>query len=218
MKDDNDNEGECGGGAESVWTRFASPVIDDPGLPLADVVVAQIIAPSAQIAWLSGQHAPQPTWLAPLFGHAAAGPFSTRQGSFVAPALIHGAALASCWIVGALAAKAYERQNIAPVQRRVPTEASKDVFGASDVVWDYGSVVTAVAKGGAFATGLLILASQADLYLEYGRWVQLGESDDVDFRLLVALAELINDVFFEAVTIAAWRLFLAYQAERMAKE
>lgn len=218
------SDGDNPGGAndtekpDAILSRFTSPVIDDPGLPLTDVLVAQVIAPSLQIAWLSLQHAPQPTWLKPIFDTSL---MYTRQGSFVAPALIHGAALASCWIVGALAAKAYERKSISPV-KRTPSEESSPVAGfrpaLSNVEWDYGSVVTAIFQSGAFATGLLILATQADLFLEYGRWVQVGESEDIDFRLLVAIVELINDVFFEAATITAWRLYLAFQTERMARE
>ena len=61
------------------------------------------------------------------------------------------------------------------------------------------------------------MSTQVDLFLEYGRWVQVGESEEIDFRLLVAIVELINDVVFEASTISVWRLFLAYQTERMAQ-
>jgi hypothetical protein len=199
----------------NILGRFTSPKIDDPGLPLSDVLVAQVIAPSFQIAWLSLQHAPQPTWIKPIFDVAT---LYTRQGAYLAPALIHGAALASCWVVGALAAKAYERKCISPVPKMQAQSTDEGRRPVSKVEWDYSSVVTAIVQGGAFATGLLILATQVDLFLEYGRWVQVGESDDIDFRLLVAAVELINDVFFEAVTISAWRLYLAYQTERMANE
>jgi hypothetical protein len=218
----NDDEKESkGGDADSktknhILKRFTSPIIDDPGLPLPDVLVAQVIAPSVQIAWLILLHAPQPTWLKPIFDSSV---LYTRQGSFVAPALIHGAALASCWIVGALAARAYERKNISPVKKRTAnTNEPSDGLPVSKIEWDYSSVATAIFKSGAFATGLLILATQADLYFEYGQWVQVGTSEEIDFRLLVAIVELTNDVFFEAVTIAAWRLYLAFQTERMAQE
>jgi hypothetical protein len=50
------------------------------------------------------------------------------------------------------------------------------------------------------------------LLLEYnGRFVQPGESPEIDLRLLTATVEVINDVFFEAVCLVSWRLFLARQ-------
>ena len=76
--------------------------------------------------------------------------------------------------------------------------------------WDYRPVGQAVLRVEALATGLLILATQLNLFMEFqGNWIQLGESEETDFRLLVA-ALLINDVVFEAVTLVAWRLLLAY--------
>ena len=78
--------------------------------------------------------------------------------------------------------------------------------------------IIALGAAQSFAIGLLILATQIDLFIEYKRYVQVGESDEIDFRLLVALVEVINDVVFEAVTIASWRLFLAYQTERMSRD
>ena len=58
-----------------------------------------------------------------------------------------------------------------------------------------------------------------DLVWEFhGRWIQLGESEETDFRLLVAAVELINDVVFEAVTLVTWRLLLAYQTERLSNQ
>jgi hypothetical protein len=195
----------------NLLRRFTDPVIDDPGLPLSDVLVAQVIGPSLQIAWISMQHAPQPSWLRPFFDIAV---LYSKQGSFVAPALVHGAALASCWITGALAAKAYERNCISPILKQ-----RQDLFKEQPRTdWDYSNVFYAIVKSGAFASGLLLLTTQIDILLEFGRYVQFGESDEVDFRLLLASVEVLNDIVFEAVTITAWRLFLAYQTERMAKE
>jgi hypothetical protein len=198
--------------ASNLIRRFTYPVIDDPGLLLSDVLVAQVIGPSLQIAWISIQHAPRPSWLMPFFDTAV---LYTKQGSYVAPALVHGAALASCWITGALASRAYERESISPVpMQRQDTLVDEQ----PKLEWDYSNVVLAIIKSGAFASGLLILATQIDLLLEFGRFVQLGESEDIDFRLIVASVEVINDIVFEALTLTAWRLFLAYQSEIMANE
>ena len=206
----------------AVFRRFTDPVIDDPGLPLTDVLVAQVIAPSLQIAWLGAAHAPQPTWLQPIVDPQVLLYGTATTGTLVAPTLIHGAALATCWIGGALAARAYERASISPVRRRKrsPSAAAASAKASAEAtVWDYSAVIQAILRAGAFATGLLLLATQTDLFLEYhGRWIQLGESEETDFRLLVGAVELINDVVFEAVTLTAWRLFLAYQTERLARE
>lgn len=115
-----------------------------------------------------------------------------KYGSLVAPTLIHGAGLATCWLLGALASKAYE----------------SDAFNISEGR-GYGTVVLRIVQAGAFATGLLVASTQLDLFLEFGRWVQPGESDEIDLRLLTAIVELINDVVFEAGVLSAWRLYRA---------
>lgn len=193
-----ENESESN---NDVLSRFTSPIIDDPALPLSDVLVAQVIAPSIQIVWLSLNHAPTPGWLRPIFDTNTQ--LFEARGSLLAPALIHGAALGSCWIVGALAAKAYERAAIAPVTGDTQTNTPDS---------GYGTVLWRVVQAGAFASGVLILSTQIDLFLEYnGRWVQPGESPETDLRLLTAGVELLNDIFFEAVCLVSWRLFLARQ-------
>ena len=168
--------------------RFTSPVIDDRGLPFTDALVAQIVGPALQVFWLSLVHAPSPTWLRPIFDNAL---WQTR-GSLLAPTLLHGAGLACCWVAGALAAQAYERKAIDPT------------------VEGYGTVIWRLAQAGAFASGLLILATQLDLLTEFGRWVQPGESEAIDLRLLSAAVEVLNDIIFEAGAITSMRLFLAY--------
>ena len=181
--------------ASSLLTRFTSPRLDDPFLPLADAGVAQIIAPTVQIFWITINQAPAPTWLRPLFDSSRL--YSAGAGSLLAPTLIHGAALATCWLVGALAARAYEAPAIA----------------VNPITRGYGTVVARVLQAGCFATGVLILATQWDLYSHYG-YVQWGDSEATDFRLRVALVEGINDVFFEAITLLTWRLYVAYQSSK----
>jgi hypothetical protein len=168
--------------------------LDDPGLPLTDAGLAQIVAPSLQLAWLSLTHAPAPTWCTPLFNsQQLLG--SNGAGSLLAPTLIHGAALASCWLTGALAARAYERDAVHPINK------------------SYTTVLTRVLQAGCCATGVLILATQLDLYTHFGgHYVQFGDGPDTDFRLQVALVEGAQDVWWEAVTLISWRLFLARQS------
>jgi hypothetical protein len=160
--------------------RFLNAKIDDPALPLSEVGIAQIIAPTIQIFWLVFNNAPYPTWASPI-GNA----LFPAQGSFLAPTLIHGAGLAFCWLAGCLAAKGFE----------------KDAFEGS-----LGQVFFASIKAGAFATGLLILATQIDLFIDLGGFVQLGESPETDRRLLIAADEVIKDIFFEATVLISWRL------------
>jgi hypothetical protein len=182
--DDDDEEGS------SVFNRFLNPKIDDAGLPIADGLIAQIVAPTLEIFWLSAQHAPIPSWLTPVSKSLL---FSTSaRGSLLAPALIHGAGLASCWTLGALAAKGFE----------------SDAFNISGDR-GYGTVIKRIVQAGAFASGVLIFSTQVDLLSEFGRNVQLGESDETDLRLITAIVELLNDIVFEAGVLSAWRLYRA---------
>lgn len=174
---------------DNAISRFAYPRIDDAGLPLSDVLFAAIIAPSFQVFWLSANHAPIPTWLADSQNQLFNSPV---QGSLIVPTLIHGAGLAVCWTLGALAGRAYE----------------SDAFNISGNR-GYKEPILRVIKGGTFATGILIFSTQIDLFLEFGRYVDVGESNETDVRLLEALVEGINDVFFEALTLFSWRIYRA---------
>ena len=95
----------------SILQRFLSPKIDDPGLPLTEVLLAQIVAPSFQIFWVFAAHAPSPSWLRPLGSYFGEAPELAPRGSLLAPTLIHGAGLAVCWLAGALASKFYEKES-----------------------------------------------------------------------------------------------------------
>ena len=171
-------------GPKGVIDRFTAPVIDDPALPISDALVAQIVAPSLEVFWLTSNHASMPTWL------TMSQSLFPMRGSLVAPTLIHGAMLASCWIAGALAAKAFE----------------VDAFDVSEGK-GYGNVFLRTIQAGAFATGLLIFVTQLDLLLEFGQVVHYGEgNEEVDIRLLQSAVELINDVVFEASVLLSWRL------------
>ena len=192
--DSNDNDSKQS--EQGLIARFIAPQIDDRGLPFADALTTQIVGPSLQVFWLALNHAPSPTWLKPLMTSAVIFP---SRGSLVAPTLIHGAGLASCWIAGALAAKAYE----------------KEAFDISQNGGSYGEVLNRLFRAGAFAVGLLILFTQIDLFLEFGgRYVQLGDSEETDIRLMSAFAEIINDIVFEGWTISAMRLYLASQSKQ----
>jgi hypothetical protein len=148
----------------SVFERFTSPKIDDAGLPLSDALFAQIVAPTIEVFWLTINHSPFPTWLTPLTKQPGMLYTVPTQGSLLVPTLVHGAGLAVCWFLGALASKSYE----------------SDAFNV-----------------------------QVDLLLEFGRYVQVGESPEIDARLLKATVELINDIVFEALVLSSWRIYRA---------
>jgi hypothetical protein len=95
----------------SILQRFLSPKIDDPGLPITDALLAQIVAPSFQTFWIFAVHAPSPSWLRLLGSYFGEAPELAPRGSLLAPVLIHGAGLAVCWLAGALAAKFYEEES-----------------------------------------------------------------------------------------------------------
>jgi len=171
-------------GERNVLGRFWNPRIDDPALPLTEAGLVQVVAPTLQLFWLVSLESPYPSWAQPLYDYTFA-----PQGAFLAPTLIHGAGLACCWLGGCLAARAYEKPS----------------FRAQD--GDYGRVVSATIKAGAFACGILVLATQYDVYREFGAFVQVGESPESDLRIYRALVEVINDVFFECIVLLPWRLF-----------
>lgn len=174
----------------SLLTRFTNPVIDDPWLPLTEAGLAQIVAPSLQLFWLASAHSPSfPSWANPivLSSDAAAAVYWDQlpRGSFLAPTLIHGAGLACCWLLGALASNGYQ----------------EEAFEG-----DFGTVCVSTLKAGAFSVGLLIVATQLDLLRHYG-YIQVGDSPETDMRLYRAFVEVINDCFFEAMVLLAWRFY-----------
>jgi len=187
--------------SNTLLQRFTDPIIDDPGLPLTDILIAQIVAPTLQIYWIVANHAPTPSWLLPISSYFGSAPELAPRGSFLAPALIHGAGLAVCWMLGALASKSFERDAF--------TLKGSKRASLFDNIGRYDNVIKSTVKAGAFASGVLIFSTQIDLLLEFGRYVQFGESEEIDLRLLVAAVEVINDIFFEAVVITSWRLIHA---------
>jgi hypothetical protein len=79
----------------SLVDRFLNPVVDDPGLILADAQISGIILPGIEAIVFFAAGA-RPSWL---------GPPGT---SLFAPTISHGCGLALCWLCGALSARAYE--------------------------------------------------------------------------------------------------------------
>uniref|UniRef100_A0A7S1FZW5 Uncharacterized protein n=1 Tax=Corethron hystrix TaxID=216773 RepID=A0A7S1FZW5_9STRA len=180
----------------TLLRRFTEPRIDDIGLPLADTLVSGFAAPSVYVVILGIVHFQTPSWLIlPSF-------MGSVRGSLLAPTLLHGAGLAAIWLMGALAGRAFEKEAF-----DVSENAAREWGGG------YAMVLSRLVKAGAFSIGVLVLCTQADLFLEYGRWVQLGESEKVDLRLLTAIVEVFNDVVVQALSIGSWRLYRASLTE-----
>lgn len=177
---------------KSILERFTSPRIDDAGLPISDALFAQIIAPTVEVFWLTVNRSPFPTWLSPITKEPGMLFTAPVQGALLVPTLLHGAGLAMCWFLGALASRSYE----------------SDAFNVSGRR-GYGTVLSRIIQGGAFSVGLLIFSTQIDLLLEFGRYVQLGDDPETDARILKASVEVINDVFFEALVLSSWRIYRA---------
>lgn len=197
-----------------ILQRFLSPRIDDPGLPLTDVLLAQIVAPTLQIYWLLLNRAPNPSWLRPVSTYFGEAPELAPRGSLLAPTLIHGAGLAVCWLAGALAARSYEREAFSVKKGGAGEEGdARGTAGAPSSVLDaiarYDTILVRLFQAGAFASGVLILSTQLDLLLEFKGYVQYGESSETDLRLLVATADVINDVVWEALVMGSWRIIHA---------
>ena len=175
-----DNSGSNGNEEAGIFDRFLNPVLDDPWLPLNEAGVAQVVAPTLQLFWIAASKSPLPSWAQPLYDTT----FVMPRGSFLAPTLVHGAALATCWLVGCIAAEAFK----------------KEAYEGT-----YAQVLTSTIKAGAFACGLLVLGTQFDLYGEIG-FAQPGDSPETDVRIYRALVEVINDIVFEATTLISYRL------------
>jgi len=168
---------------ETVRKRFTEARIDDKGLPIADALVVTTV-PVFVATVILALGVPRPSWLvqAPWIP-------KWRSLPFLIPALSHGAKLSCAWLPGALAAKAYERE-------------------AYDGTVD--EAVRRTIKGGCFAIGILILATQFQLNFEFAsRGVappRLGDSPETDLILNGVASELIADCAFEALGLLAWRI------------
>ena len=173
--------------------RFMRPTIDDPGLPYADALVcvcgASFVASIALVGII-----PRPSWLVPLLppGVEATG---LRGLPYILPAVSHGAGLASCWTLGALAAAAFE----AGAYRGTLREA----LGRT---W----------RAGAFAVGVLLLSSQLDtsVSLSLSGVDPLGASEEADIRALTTAFEVLVDVAVQAVGLTAFRIFRWAEAQQ----
>ena len=126
---------------QQIKARFTAPRIDDPGLPFADALVC--VSGSLFIAqWALSPLVPKalkippPSWLTAT---TLPDGVDWRGIPYILSTIEHGAALAACWVLGALAASAYEAE-------------------AFTGTWQ--TALTRTWKGGAFAIGAAVQRSK----------------------------------------------------------
>ena len=171
---------------KDIKKRFAAPRIDDPGLPYADALVC--ICGSIFLASLGLTGVlPRQTWLQPLDIVPA-----WRGLPYIVPACSHGAGLAACWILGALAAEAFER-------------------GAYLGTWQ--EAFSRTWKGGAFAAGILLLSTQVSTFValtERGldpSTAGLGIDPAADLEVIRRGFEATCDIAVQCVGLTAFRIY-----------
>ena len=169
---------------KTVVARFASPIVDDQGLIIADALVAGIVAPGLEIITCTalGLGVPLPSW---------SSVFGARR--LVAPTLLRGATLSTCWFGGALSARLYARD----AYDFPPPNGADDRFAVT---------FRRTLQAGAFATALLIMSTQLRLLLTFGFWPQLGDSPASDAEILRQFSDLVRDGLTEALVLMSWRL------------
>mmetsp|Transcript_30286 Transcript_30286/g.59310 ORF Transcript_30286/g.59310 Transcript_30286/m.59310 type:complete len:171 (-) Transcript_30286:150-662(-) len=163
-----------------VLSRFTNPKIDDKGLPLAD---AMVVLSSTMILgiFILTQGIIKPSWLAPM----SLAP-QWRSLPFLFPALLHGSLLSMCWVIGGLAAQAYERESF--------SEGAK--------------ALKATTKTWAFAVALMIFGVQLGLgreALHMGVLPLVGESEALDMLAVSKYSELIVDAALVGLFMTVWR-------------
>lgn len=173
-------------GRTEIRGRFTPDAVStvDRGLPIADAMVAtsaQVFVAACAIA--AGT---RPSWLIPS---TLGGLVPNWRGlPYLVPAIGHGTKLATVWLVGALAGKAYQRR----------------AFDGS-----FKEAMKRTTQAGCFAVGLLIVVTQFEVAHKFdvaglGEPL-LGGSREGDLILNGALSELLVDIGSEAAALLAWR-------------
>ena len=191
LQDDFDAGVEYG---KEIIGRFTRPRIDDPGLPYADSLVCVCGAMFVASLGLKGL-IPQPSWLFPLL---PAGVAPIRGLPYIVPAVSHGAGLAACWLLGALAAGAF----------------SSEAYSGS-----LGAALSRTWKAGAFATGMLLFSTQLVTYVTLtAHGIDALDPVDVlakgESTILTTADEVLFDVLVQFGGLTAFRIFRWWDAQQ----
>lgn len=178
---------------KGIASRFISPVIDDPGLPYADMLVVMSGTLVLSILILSSAlPVPLPGWLTPLPGMEG-----LRGLPYILPAIEHGSGLALCWLLGAVAARAFE----------------SEAYSSS-----LGNAIKRTWSAGAFAIGILLMSTQLGTFIVMTIDQQspfLGDSIEADMRLVAIANEVILDCFVQAIGLTLFRIYRWWDAQSL---
>ena len=168
--------------------RFQPETVKDRGLPIADALV--LTSATVLVAMVSLQQHKAPSWLNAEYLREV--PRILPNLPALVGSFVHGSKLSVIWVLGALAAEAYE------------TEA----YDA-----DFPEAMKRTVKAGCFAIGLLILVEQNEMRQALEHVIDmpaseyiLGENEQADLLLNSKTSELFVDCASCALAMLTWRV------------
>ena len=168
--------------------RFQPKKVKDRGLPIADALV--LTSATVLVALVSLSQHKAPSWLNAEYLREV--PRILPNLPALVGSVVHGSKLSAVWVLGALAAEAYE------------TEA----YDA-----DFAEAVKRTVKAGCFAVGLLILVEQNEMRQALEHVIGMpaseyvvGENREADLLINSKTSELFVDCASCAVAMLSWRI------------
>jgi len=168
--------------------RFQPDTVKDRGLPIADALV--LTSATVLVAMVSLSQHKAPSWLNAEYLREV--PRILPNLPALVGSFVHGSKLSVIWVLGALAAEAYE------------TEA----YDA-----DFPEAMKRTVKAGCFAVGLLILVEQNEMRqaLEHVIGIPaseyiVGENVEADLLINSKTSELFVDCASCAIAMLTWRV------------
>ena len=168
--------------------RFQSKKVKDRGLPIADALV--LTSATVLVALVSLSQHKAPSWLSAEYLREV--PRILPNLPALVGSVVHGSKLSAVWVLGALAAEAYE------------TEA----YDA-----DFAEAVKRTVKAGCFAVGLLILVEQNEMRQALEHVIGMPASEyivggnrEADLLINSKTSELFVDCASCAVAMLSWRI------------
>ena len=168
--------------------RFQPKKVKDRGLPIADTLV--LTSATVLVALVSLSQHKAPSWLNAEYLREV--PRILPNLPALVGSVVHGSKLSAVWVLGALAAEAYE------------TEA----YDA-----DFAEAMKRTVKAGCFAVGLLILVEQNEMRQALEHVIGMpaseyvvGENREADLLINSKTSELFVDCASCAVAMLSWRI------------
>ena len=168
--------------------RFQPKKVKDRGLPIADALV--LTSATVLVALVSLSQHKAPSWLNAEYLREV--PRILPNLPALVGSVVHGSKLSAVWVLGALAAEAYE------------TEA----YDA-----DFAEAMKRTVKAGCFAVGLLILVEQNEMRQALEHVIGMPASEyivggnrEADLLINSKTSELFVDCASCAVAMLSWRI------------